>query len=136
MQSVTVTIGRNVPTPRHFTQDLNDLTYTVVGPALQETLVLTDSSWAGFAELVTDALTNYAQDIEADSYWVETHDGLGVWDGVQEQSRKLTLLFEPSEILEARAQSAKLDLLITLTASRSGYYQDAVGVSFGDSTLV
>ena len=132
MHTVTVTIGRNVPTPATFTQDLNDLTYTVVGPALQETLVLTDSAWAGFTELVTDALTNYAQDSHATEYWVETHDGLGVWEGVPEQSRKLTLLFDVPPAL----QSPTTDLLITLTSARSGYYQDAVAVSFGDSTLV
>jgi len=131
MQTVTVTIGRNVP-PRHSVAAVRDghaPDRHIHGP---HNAVLTDQAWADFTALVVDALENYADVVEADSYWVEQHDGLGVWDGVEEQSRKLTLLFEAEEI----PADARQELTIDLLRARSGYYQDAVAVSFGDSNLV
>ena len=132
MQSVTVTIGRNVPTPATFTQDLNDTTFTNVGPDLQETLVLTDKSWEGFTYLVTEALEHTAILSGATESWVETHDGLGEWDGVQEQSRKLTLIYNGA----LPQGQALTQLEVALVLARTAYYQDAVALSFGESTLV
>jgi hypothetical protein len=131
MRTVTVTIGRNVPS-RHADAAVRDGHATTGSFAA----VLTDLAWADFTTLIVDALETYADVVEADSYWVEQHDGLGVWDGVEEQSRKVTLLLEPSEVLEARWQSAREDLVIDLLRARTGYYQDAVAVSFGESSLI
>jgi len=132
MQSVSVTIGRNVPTPRTFTQDLNDTTFTVIGPELQETLVLTDEHWHGFTELVKEALEMVPTLVGATESWIETHDGLGEWDGVQEQSRKLTLIHNGAPL-----QGQDLTQLeVCLVLAKSAYYQDAVALSFGESTLV
>ena len=126
MQSVTVTIGRNVPSQY---VDLATRAGLVDGP----TSALSDQAWADFTELVVEALKNFESQVGGlESTWIETHDGIGSWDGVEEQSRKITLLFE-SESIPALERTA---LAIALASARSGYYQDAVAVSFGDSSLI
>jgi len=127
MQSVTVTIGRNVPSQY---VDLATRAGLVDGP----TAALSDQAWADFTELVVEALKDFESQVGGlESTWIETHDGIGSWDGVEEQSRKITLLYETDGM---PIGIERTQLAIALASARSGYYQDAVAVSFGDSTLI
>lgn len=132
--AVTVTIGRNVPQSQ-------------VDAALREGLVvqvpgsvdgwshyqLTPQAWQAYTEQVEEALETYVDEIETTSWWTETHDGVGEWDGVFEESRKITLLFGTPNGLPL---SAREELVLELLSTRTGFYQDAVALSFGESVLV
>jgi len=127
MQSVTVTIGRNVPLTHNAEARRDGHADTINGQA-----VLNTEAWQDFTSLVKDSLVNFAEDVNSTEYWVETHDGLGEWEGVTEESRKVTLLYQASPFAFQHRPALIQDLL----SARTGFYQDAVAVSFGDSTLV
>ena len=128
MQSITVTIGRNVPEQaaadarRDGQAHYNE----------QDVTILNAESWAGFTELIVEALEALPTRLGATESWIETHDGIGEWDGVQEQSRRVTLLHNGGEL----AGRDLTTLEVTLVLARSGYYQDAVALTFGGATLV
>ena len=124
MKTVTVTIGRNVPAKRQAAALLDGVT---------DGTALTDAAWSGFTSQITEALEQYAVSSESPSWWIETHDGLGEWDGVPEESRKITLLLdqaaEPSPLNRA-------SLELSLIWATAAYHNDAVALSYGDSKLL
>jgi hypothetical protein len=130
--SVTVTIGRNVP-QKHADAARRD-GYATLNPDPSAPDQLSAASWQDFTDLVKEALETYAETIEPTQWWTtEQHDGVGEWDGVREESRKITLLFETQNGLP---ESARNTLVIDLLSARTGFYQDAVALSFGESVLV
>ena len=102
MFSYTATIGRNVGT---------------------EPMSLT--LWKQFEEDVqADMLTALPSDI------VEVHYGKGVWDGVEEESAKITLL------RHAEATPDMLDQLRNYLSENARHYgQDAIALTIGVSEL-
>lgn len=116
MYATSVTIGRNYRTEGVYGSP-------VVG-------TLSDASWAAFQADITGWFTDYAAAINSGATgddvlecFTETHYGVGSWDGVTEESARITFLcagtFNPSEV---RALSAHL----ADTARR--WNQDAVAL--------
>ena len=95
MFSYTATIGRNVPVTDPTLPQRDDVT----GERIQAPMTLT--RWEQFVEDVkADMLHAIPSDI------CELHRGKGVWDGVEEESAKITLLrhFPFHRILNAIVQ--------------------------------
>lgn len=131
MQSITVTIGRNVPA-RHADSAVKDgLAVKGIGA---DRIVLTDESWANFTDRVLDALKSFESRVGGlESTWTEIHNGVGAWEGVLEESRKITLFYE-TDGMPVGIETA--DLKQQLLSIRTGYYQDAVAVVIGESNLI
>lgn len=111
INTVTVTIGRNIKgTPM---------------PAAR---------WEAFEHAVRLDLQQYAETIDADSYWTEHHAGVAPWQGVLEDSIKVTLLWSGSTLAELPAHRA--DLRADLAQSAAVFEQDAIALAFGTSELV
>lgn len=107
---VTVTIGRNVPAtpPEWIAQPMDNL------------------SWQEFQNAVASALwTTSSTNGEA---WEERHYGTAVWDGVTEESAKITLLNASFTHVVALRQR--------LETIRGMYTQDAIALSVGTSDLI
>lgn len=102
MHSITITIGRNIG--------------TAPMPAEQ---------WAQFVEDATaDLLAAVPSDI------VETHYGTGEWDGITEESCKITVL------RHAEPTDAMLDELRRYMSENARLYdQDAIAITIGKSEL-
>lgn len=80
--------------------------------------------WDEFQAEAIDLLREYAG---TDDSWVEVHTGFGEWDGVREESAKVTLL---------DGTTARIgDLLTAVQALSARYDQDAIAVSHGLSVL-
>lgn len=103
MHVITVTIGRNVGT--------TPMSLTL---------------WGQFQE---DVKADMLHAIPADL--AEVHRGVGVWDGVEEESVKLTLLCHTAP---TRDMLAELRALMSENARHYG--QDAVALTIGESELV
>jgi len=132
MQSITVTIGRNVPA-RHADAAIKD-GLAVKGIGADRT-VLTDRAWADFTDRVLDALKNFESQVNGiDDTWTEIHNGVGEWEGVLEESRKVTIFFQNPEQANLDYPVAKLKR--ELLSIRTGYYQDAVAIVIGESNLI
>ena len=88
---------------------------------------LSDAQWSGFQAETYGALADVstAQDV------FEFHNGIGVWEGVSEESHKVTLLAE---------RELPTDLKISLRAdlARIGrrFEQDAIALTIGESMLI
>ena len=124
MYSLTVTIGRNVP-------DMHDQRDDVTGERIQAPMPLVH--WETFVDEVAELLTSFAvtDNPEFDEDAVEVHYGRGVWDGVEEDSAKVTLLSHGT--LNA-SENRRLNKV--LTNLRHKYNQDAIAVTTGTSTLI
>jgi len=109
MHSVTVTIGRN------FTSRLHP----------ERTQELSAEAWKEFIEDVKDALSYHM--IE-DEDTLEVHLGSGSWQGIEEESAKVTLL-SSDPIFPAKL----IKRLKTLAAI---YAQDAIALTIGESELI
>lgn len=129
--AVTVTIGRNIPS-RHRDAAREDGIAEASRLDLRH-LQLNDQAWEDYTKHIEEALETYVDEIETTSWWFETHDGIGEWDGVSEESRKVTLLFETPNGLP---QSARENLVLDLLRARTAYYNDAAALAFGESVLV
>jgi hypothetical protein len=107
---VTVTIGRNVPAtpPEWIAQPLSSLDWTEFQNAVASALWQT-SSTNGEA-------------------WEERHYGTAVWDGVPEESAKVTLL--GADFTHVVALRQRLETI------RGMYAQDAIALSVGTSDLI
>ena len=116
MHSYTATIGRNVP-------DMHDQRDDVTGERIQAPMTLT--RWEQFIEDVkADMLSAVPSDI------CELHCGTGVWDGVEEESAKITLL------RHSKATDDMLDELRRLLSENARQYgQDAIALTIGTSEL-
>ena len=116
MKTVTVTIGRNVKaTP------------------------LSTDEWATFVNRAKDSLVAFESQINGlDSTWTETHFGTGTWDGVPEDSAKVTLFYETATgtFTSGEEQEAEDELRQTLAALATRFGQDAIALNFGHSVLI
>lgn len=103
MHSITVTIGRNM-----------------------DNAPMRIGLWERFvADVTADLLTAVPSDI------VETHHGMGEWDGIAEESCKVTVLrhSEPTgEMLDA--------LRASMSDNARVFGQDAIAITIGRSELV
>lgn len=104
MHSLTVTIGRN---------------YTNDG----ETFTLSDGSWLSFQEEVRHLLGRYTGTLEQ-------HLGIGYWQGIPEESAKITLLVENSLNVNTGYIRVNLERLART------YDQDAIALTIGESELI
>lgn len=104
MHSLTVTIGRN---------------YTNDG----ETFTLDDESWLNFQGEVRHLLGGYTGTLEQ-------HMGVGYWQGVPEESAKITLLVENSLNVNTGYIRVNLERLART------YDQDAIALTIGESELI
>ncbi len=110
MYALTVTIGRN------YGQSAR--------PELRGT-PMSDQVWSEFEDRVNELLVNCT-----DSGSVEMHHGTGVWDGMREESTKVTLLIEnPLNVNEGYIRVNLEDLART-------YGQDAIALTIGQSELI
>ena len=105
MYSYTATIGRNVGTEP-----------------------MTITSWEEFIEDVKADMLSFAIDSAIHVESVEIHRGKGVWEGVEEESAKITLL--------TPAQSYNPDILRRYLSENARHYgQDAIALTIGVSEL-
>lgn len=113
MHVITVTIGRNYST----------------GPAVFQSmrgLPMSLTMWEQFKE---DVQADLLQAVPSDI--VEVHYGTGMWDGVEEESCKITVL------RHAKPTPDMLDDLHRLMAENARHYgQDSIAVTVGESVLV
>ena len=131
MQSVTVTIGRNVPA-RHADAARRD-GYSLINE--NDVAILNAGAWHDFTDLIVDALKNFESQVNGiDDTWTEIHNGVGEWEGVLEESRKVTIFFEasPLQLLPEHIANLKQELL----SIRTGYYQDALAIAIAESELI
>ena len=116
MHSYTATIGRNVP-------DMHDQRDDVTGERIQAPMPLT--RWEQFVEDVkADMLHAIPSDI------CELHRGKGVWDGVEEESAKITLRRSAEASPEMLSELRRL-----LSENARQYGQDAIALTIGTSEL-
>jgi len=117
MFSYTATIGRNF-SPTHPLPGLQNKPMTL-------------SAWARFVEDVQAEMVKYLQVWQVEPVTVEIHRGTGVWDGVTEDSAKITVL---------RNDYADADYLRELRQVLSflarEYGQDAIAFTVGTSELL
>ena len=123
MYSYTATIGRNVP-------DMHDQRDDVTGERIQAPMTLT--LWHQFVEDVkADMVFTYADlYLDGAERTFEVHYGKGVWEGVEEESAKITLLAEFE--LDERGLS---ELRRLLSENARQYGQDAIALTIGTSEL-
>jgi hypothetical protein len=115
---VTVTVGRNVGS-----------------------VPMSDSRWLAFIEQTEGVLEAFADTHGvAGDFWLERHIGRGVWDGVAEDSCKVTLNTTDkllAGLCDFTHGGLVCDCLIDELAWLSaGFKQDAVAVAVGRSSLV
>lgn len=123
MYSYAVTIGRNVPA-------------TNPNPMFAGK-PMTLTTWETFKDDVAEALrvaiektreTDGYMWPEGTDFWVEAHHGKGIWQGVEEESTKVTVLSdEPITHLHWLRQE--------LTELAREYGQDAIALTIGESEL-
>ena len=109
--SYTVTIGRNFS-----------------GEIAGTVQPLPDVAWATFEDEVSELLTS-ERTTTADA--IEIHRGKGVWEGVEEESSKITLLthFRLGVNAEGRVRAG-------LSVLADTYQQDAIAFTVGQSDLI
>ncbi len=111
MDIITVTVGRNVR-PSH--------------PTLANK-PLSDNDWRAYVSEVSHLLRRYAANRTS---WIEVHYGIGTWDGVAEESAKIT-------IHDARTGGSAVPTLTRALRYLAGCHdQDALAVSVGRSELI
>ena len=117
MHVYTATIGRNIST--------NHPDATRAGKPL------TLTEWGQFVEDVTADMGSLARrwDYAGDDT-LEVHYGKGEWDGVEEESAKITLLTDMP-----LGECAVDDLRRLLTENARHYGQDAIALTIGTSEL-
>ena len=103
MYVVSVTIGRNVGTTP-----------------------MSDVRWATFEDEVSEYLSSGMQSDDT----LEIHRGRGIWDGVEEESTKITLL------TNSTLPYGTIGLREFLSDLARRYDQDAIALTVGESELV
>lgn len=125
MFSYTATIGRNYSTS------------TTVAPSMRGQ-VMTLTRWGTFVDDVSEAMRVAIEKTrETDSYaWsedaefsIEVHYGKGMWDGVSEESAKISVL-STEPITHLNWLKGELGEL------RKEYGQDAIALTIGESELI
>jgi hypothetical protein len=118
MYVYTATIGRNVP--RTLIVDGEDRNLSPVP--------MTVTMWEQFIEDVK-ADMSMALHLDTEPIAVEIHRGKGAWEGVEEESAKITLLAESSR------HFGLADLRSLLSENARQYGQDAITLTIGQSEL-
>lgn len=120
--SITVTIGRNAPVTDPTRPQYDDVT----GARITEPM--SDQRWREFDMDAQGTLANNV--FERQIIAIERHLGRGSWEGVEEDSLKITYLLKSALTDEAVATlSRELSELARL------YDQDAIALTIGTSTL-
>ena len=121
MYSYTATIGRNVP-------DMHDQRDDVTGQRIQ--VPMSDEQWATFVEDVKADMASTYADLYLDGAerTFEVHYGKGVWEGVEEESAKITLLSDQPLTHLSYLRQALANLA-------EEYGQDAIALTIGTSEL-
>lgn len=117
MFSYTATIGRNF-SPTHPLPGLQSKPMTL-------------SAWERFAEDVQADMVKYLQAGQVEPVTVEVHYGRGEWNGVTEESAKITVL--RNDYADADYLT---DLRYSLEILASDYGQDAIAFTVGTSELL
>ena len=93
---------------------------------------MSDEQWATFVEDVKADMASTYADLYLDraERTFEVHYGKGVWEGVEEESAKITLLAEFE--LDERGLSTLRNYLTDLAGE---YGQDAIALTIGTSEL-
>lgn len=112
MYTYTITIGRN---------------YGTIARTELQGQPMSDQMWAEFEDKVNELVARFVYGDGA----VEVHHGVGVWDGVAEESTVTTLRIRDS--LTAGAVTALRGRLRNLADI---YGQDAIALTIGQSELV
>lgn len=109
MHQTTVTIGRNVPSNNNEP--------------------MSDREWADFQNSVVRGL--YSTLAYQGEGAAEAHYGVGTWDGVSEESCKISVLHP-----EPMSEGDKAFLRGWLQGTKINFYQDAIAFITGESELV
>lgn len=117
MYSYTATIGRNVPAtnpnPMHAGKPM------------------TLTTWEQFVEDVKADMLTVSNNYQAGVATMEIHRGKGIWDGVEEESAKITLLLD-----EALPKDHVNQMRRYLSELARQYGQDAIALTIGESELI
>jgi hypothetical protein len=115
MKTATVTIGRNIGNEP-----------------------MSQTEWNNFIDQTTNALKAFETQVYGlGDTWTELHLGQGSWNGITEDSAKITLFYqEPKSSFTNDEQEAEDDLRKTLGDLAYRFEQDAVALNFGHSVLV
>lgn len=92
---------------------------------------LTDVPWLAFRNRVGAYLEQVGRAQLSVAYFVETHEGHGVWDGIEEQSVKHALIIE-----RELSNDWVNDLKFVLGQLATEYSQQAVALSIGTVVLI
>ena len=117
MYSYTATIGRNVPA-----SNPNPM---FAGKPMPLT------TWETFIEDVSADMHTVSNNYQAGVATMEIHRGVGIWDGVEEESAKITLLLD-----EALPEDRLSQMRRYLSELARQYGQDAIALTIGESELV
>lgn len=120
MYSITATIGRNI-TAAHPVRAHQPLTLT---------------EWEDFTNDVEDALTGPVRSARPLLLIVERHYGKGEWNGVEEESRKVTILAEFDDAGSADMVEELRTIRTGLALLANQYGQDAIALTIGQSELI
>lgn len=127
MYAYTVTLGRNVPNQA-------DASQVRTFPSLAAKQVpMSDAHWATFVDEVAEHFADLIADWETDENhpFIEIHRGKGVWDSIEEESAKVSMLSEG--IMNKREYDRFIAFLENLAVK---YNQDAIAFTFGTSFLI
>jgi hypothetical protein len=89
--------------------------------------------WATFTDRVHETLVRFVADYDAT---VEEHYGKGMWQGIEEESYKVTALIDPDLLHNPHRAPWLRDLTASVAAIAYGYGQDAVAFTIGRSELI
>lgn len=92
---------------------------------------MSDTKWFAFQGQVIALVASFAKDWMAGTDVVEHHVGTGAWEGVTEESCKVTLLSHVS-----LGENAIEDLKKGLAYYAEAYDQEAVALTIGQSELI
>ena len=126
MYSYTATIGRNLTS---FVYDERDTHQD--GEPTRVQVPMSEQNWADFVDTIEAHFAGLILDWQDADAVVETHRGTGIWDGVEEESAKITLLssgtMNPTELGQTRVLLNKL---------ANKYNQEAIAFTIGESELI
>jgi len=125
MHVYTATIGRNVRTSTY-----DDRDFYLDGQPVKGWAPMSDERWEQFIEDVKADMNRFAVEAAIHVDNVEIHRGTGFWDGVEEESAKITLL------TTGKADGRALSVLRRFLSELARLYsQDAIALTIGQSEL-
>lgn len=119
---LSLTVGRNM-SPRFF------------GVAPDSPQPLSDAQWENFQAQCRDLLHDAVDHSGGHPVFDETHRGLGVWDGVTEESAKIALLVSVADEVSGVDERALSYLRPRVRRLADAWFQDAISIQVGRSEL-